>query len=447
MGSYGIASIGSSSGNGGIDVQGLVDQVLYAERAPERQWQAQQVQLNSQAAAYRDINARLLDLKTKIDALKDLSGKFNTKLAASSNTSVLIASANATAAVGNHTVVVSTLATTSSCYSAQLASSSTTFATGSFDLQVGSGTPTTITVDSTNNTLDGLAATINNLDLGVTASVITDAGGARLSLVSNSSGAPGDLTISNNTTGLTFTKAVSGTNAVLTVDGIPIESASNTVTGVIPGITLSLISAAPASQVSLSIQPDPTAAKAAINDFVTSYNAVIGAINAQFTYDATTKKAGVLAGDSSLRVVQQQLLNDVSYTITGNDGITSLYSIGLGLANDGTLTVDTVKLDDALSSNFAAVQNLFQSTAPVGFSRNASTDLANLMDSVNGPLNIALNGNTQTQTSLADQINDFEARLQTRREQLVTQFSRIDNLMRQLPLIISQINSQLSFLQ
>jgi len=87
-------------------------------------------------------------------------------------------------------------------------------------VKVGSNTAATVTVDSTNNTLGDLAATINNQEIGVRASVIQDSNGYRLALVSTTSGAPGDVTVSGNTSGLSFTKGVTGTNASLVVGGI-----------------------------------------------------------------------------------------------------------------------------------------------------------------------------------------------------------------------------------
>jgi len=446
VGSFGLSSVSASSASG-IDVVAFVEQVLYAERAPVRLLQTQQTQFNSQASALRDLTTKLLDLQTKVNALNDVSGSFNAKSATSSDPTVLTATATATAIAATHTVVVSALATTSSYYTDQLADGSTQFATGTFNIQVATGAPLTITVDDTNNTLDELATHINGLDMGVEASVITDANGARLALVSETSGAPGDLTVSGNTTGLAFTKAVAGTNASLTVDGVPIASASNTVTGVISGVTLSLVSAQVGTPVTVKIDPDTAEARAAIDDFVASYNALITALNEQFTYNPTTKKAGALSTDSSVRRLQQQLLEDINYSITDNNGFVNLATIGVHLANDGTLTVDSTELDNALGSHFGEVQNLLQSLAPAGFARNFSTDLQALAASVDGPLNLSLSGVNRTLDSLADQIRDFEVRLELRREVLTEQFSRIDALLRQLPALLSQISTQLGSLR
>ena len=107
--------------------------------------------------------------------------------------------------MGSHTIVVNNLATSSSSYySDPVANSTTPLAAGTFTIQVGSQPATTITIDATNNTLDGLAAAITNANLGVTASVVNDSNGARLAIVSNTSGAASDLTINNVSSGLSF---------------------------------------------------------------------------------------------------------------------------------------------------------------------------------------------------------------------------------------------------
>ncbi|MCH7978959.1 MAG: flagellar filament capping protein FliD [Acidobacteria bacterium] len=440
MGSVSFGSVGGSGS--GIDVLGFVNQVLFAERAPVRLLETQKVLLDAQSSALSDINTKLSDLKDAINALKDLSGKFNTKITASSDTSVLTATADASATAATHSITVSALATTSSYYSSQLADGSTTFATGSFDLQIGTGSPTTITVDATNDTLDDLATHINSLALGVTASVITDADGARLSILSDASGVPGDLTISSNTTGLTFTKAATGTNASLTVNNVPINSTSNTVSGVIAGVTLSLTDTT-ASAVTVTVQPDTTQAREAIDDFVDSYNEVITAINAQFAYDAENDSAPPLASDSSLRLVQTQILTASVYSITGNNGLVNLGSIGVSTQDDGTLLVDGSKLDGYLSTNFTDVQNLFQSQSPAGFAENFSTEIIALTDSIDGPLHLALKGVADSKSSITDQIEAFEVRLEFRRQSLIDEFSRVDVLLRSLPVILAQVQSQL----
>ncbi len=124
----------------------------------------------------------------------------------------------------------------------------------------------TINIPSTDTTLQQAASYINSGSYGVTASVVTDSQGSRLVLVSKTSGANGNLTVSSPAT--SFTSAA-GVDAQLTVDGVPVDSSTNTVTGAIPGVTLSLGSADPNTSVLISVQPDTTAASQAIQNFVT----------------------------------------------------------------------------------------------------------------------------------------------------------------------------------
>ena len=441
MGSSLINSIFSSGS--GLDVNATVDQILYAERAPERLMQSQQSLLNVQTSLLNNLNGNLATLKDKINGLKDISGAINAKSATSSQTAILTASADTSASAAVHTVTVTDLATTSTQYSNALATADTTFGTGSFSLQVGTGTPTVVTVDSSNNTFTQLVAYINGKGLGVSASIISDANGARLLLTSGTSGAPGDITISGNTTGLTMTEGVNGANASLTVDGVPVSSSSNVVSTAIPGVTLNLISSAPSTPVVVTVGSDTAKVRQAVNDFVSAYNGVISAINTQFTYEPATKTAGPLAGDSALRVVQSNLLQDAAYSITGNNGFVNLQSLGIEMENDGTLTVNDTTLSDVLGNHFNDFQNFFQGLSPTGFAYNFSTDLMGLTDSTNGPLNIDLKSIKSTQDMLAQSIQDFEDRMALRQQMLINQYSQIDALLRTFPTTMSQIEAEL----
>lgn len=434
-----------SSGTG-LDVTATVDQILYAERAPERLMQLQQSLLAAQTSVLNSINTSLVTLQDKINDLKDVSGAINAKSATSSQTGILTATADTTAVAAVHTVIVQNLATTSTAYSDPLASADTTFAAGSFNLQVGTGTATPITIDSSNNTITTLASYINGQKLGVTASVISDSNGARLLLTSQTSGTPGDITITGNTSGLALNEGVQGINASLTVDGVPISSSSNLVSTAIPGVTMNLISAAPDTPVTVTVASDTTTVRKAVDDFVSAYNSVITAINAQFAYNQTTKSAGPLAGDSSLRALQSNLLQDAAYSIDGNNGFVNLQSLGIEMQNDGTLTVNDTKLDAALGSHFTEFQSFFQGLSPTGFAHNFSTDLGTLTSTTTGPLYVDLSGIKKTQDMLTQTIQDFEDRLAIREKQLIDEYSKVDALLRTFPTTLASIEAQLGTL-
>ena len=356
--------------------------------------------------------------------------------------------------------------TTSADYSADFASGSARLPTGSFDLQVGANTAVTIPVDSADNTntLSGLASYINQQNLGVAASVVTNSSGASLALVPQSSGAAGVITISNDTTaggngmgfpsvynpasppagnGMDFTDAVDGKDAVLTVDGIPVDSAINTVTGVIPGVTLTL-SGQSSTPVTLQISPNLTPIGNDINNFVTSWNTLIQAVNSGIQYNSSTGTGGTLAGDTSVDFVQQELLSLIASSMSGNNGVVNLQSIGIEMQDDGTLSVDSTTLNNALENNFSAVQNLFQSTSGVG--QTLQTSLTSLTDPVTGPLNVDMNGISNEVTDLNSQISDFQLQLQNTQTQLLAEYNTINDTLEQLPETLAEINSQLNAL-
>src|SRR6185312_37695 len=213
-----------------FNAQQFVAQIIASEQGPEQLMQQQVTNFSTQATALSTISTQLQSLQTAVFALDDFQGALAAKVATSSNTSVATATAAAGAVTGTHSLTVANLATVSSGSSNVLADGNTTFATGTLSIQVGSGAATNITVDSTNNTLNGIASAINAANAGVTASVISDANGSRLAVVSNTTGAPGDLTITD-TSGLGLVKNVTGVNANYTLDGVSLASASNNVTG------------------------------------------------------------------------------------------------------------------------------------------------------------------------------------------------------------------------
>ncbi|HZU32541.1 MAG TPA: flagellar filament capping protein FliD [Candidatus Angelobacter sp.] len=439
-------TVSPSSSGSGIDVQGTVDQLMTVERQPETQMKNQQSTLNTQASAIGTINNALSSLQSSVQVLTDFSSQLNSRTVTSSNNSLVSATADGTALIANHQIVVNNLATTSSFFTNTLKTSSTAVGQGSFDIQVNGVKTGSITVDSTNNTLDGIAAAINKANAGVTASVITDTKGARLSILSSTSGAAGEVSIANNTTTLTFNEAIIGKDASLQVDGIDLSSASNTVKGAITGVTLNLQGADPNSTISLGVAPDASQASAAINSFVTNYNTAIQQVNAQFVYDPTTKFSQPLAGDSTLQVVQQQLYSAISYsTPDGNNGISSLASLGITVNNDGTLTVDSTKLSSALSTQNADVQNFFQ-TASTGFAQNLNKTLSSMTDPTQGALQVELTNINSNVSSLTAQIADFETRMSQRETDLINQYSQINGTLEQMPTILAQINSQLGSL-
>jgi flagellar hook-associated protein 2 len=436
----------SSGGLGaGIDVSLLVQAAMANQQAELQVMQNEQTAITNQQSALNSFNSDLQALQTAAFALTDPVSSLTQMAATTSDPTVLSASAVTGASNGSYAVVVNNLATTSSYYSSAEPTSSTTIGTGTLTIKVGTNTAVPITVDNTNNTLSGLASAINNANIGVTASVITDASGARLAIVSNTSGAPGDLTVTA-TSGLpAMTKAVTGTNASITLNNIPISSTTNTVSSAINGVTLNLASANPNETVTLNVGPDTTSAETAVNNFVSAYNQVVSDLNTQYTVDSSGN-AGPLASDSTLSLAQSQILASASFSMTGNGGINSLADLGISFNNDGTLSVDAGTLNSALSSNFASVQSFFQSINAGSFGANLSQNLSTLADPVTGAIAQDLTGMQQTQTGLAQQISDFQSQLSETQQSLTQQYDQVDTTLQELPLLLQQVNQQLASL-
>jgi flagellar hook-associated protein 2 len=435
-----LSALGSSSS--GINVTSAVAAAMSALSAPEQQWQAQQSTLQTQTTALNQIETDVNALQTSLTALQSPTGALASMTATSSDTSVLNASASAGATAGSHVVIVNNIASTASSYSNLVASSSTALPTGSFTIQVGSGTPTTISIGGSVDTLDQLASSINGQNLGVTASVVNDSSGSRLAIVSNDSGAANGFTISA-ASGLTFTQASAGQDASLTVDGIPIDSASNTVTGAINGLTLNLTGSSPGGQVTVSVQPDSASIETAIATFVGAYNTAIGDVNTQYTVNASNQE-GPLAGDSSIQMLQNALLSAGSYSGGGN-GVSTLADLGITMNKDGTLTLDTSTLDNAVQNNFSAVQSFMQGTASNGFAATLNNQLSTLTDAADGAFTLDLQSISSENSDLQDQINTFKTYLNTQQTLLTAEYNQADIALQEIPQQEAQINAELGY--
>jgi flagellar hook-associated protein 2 len=436
-------NIGSLTSGSGIDVQGTVDQLMSLQRAPLTQMQRQQTNLASETLALTDIQTKLQSLENVVQSLGDYTGSLAARSAMSSQSSAISATATSAAVISQHQISVDHMASRSSWYSKPL-SASTSLSAGSFTLQLGSKPTVTVNV-STSDSLQTVAHNINAKNAGITANVISDANGSRLTLISNDTGTSNEIAVSADSVGLGFQESSVARNASLTVDGVQIDSASNTISTVIPGVTLSLTGST-IGTATLTVAADSSQAEQAVNSFVSSYNSAIRAISAQFTYDPTSKTAGPLSGDSSLRTIQETLLGSLSYSMSNNNGIASLVSLGVNMQDDGTLSVDSGKLESALASNYSAVQNFFQSTTPQGFSQILNTTLKGMLDSSSGAVTVDLKGITDTNTSLQNQIDDMNVRLDTEEQSLLLQFEQVDALLRSYPTTMDQISAVLASL-
>jgi len=442
MGTVGI-SFGSPTSGNGFDVSSTVSQIVANLQAVETPWKTKLSSLESQDTVLSTLGTDLSTLATDLENLTDFQGVLAGKEGSSSNTDVLaLTSASTTASAGTHSVLVTQLAQTSAAASDVVANASDTLS-GSITVQVGTGTAQTIDIDSSNPTLAGLAAAINAAGIGVTASIISDTSGSRLSLVSGTSGETGQLTVtssltdtSNSDASVGLSTIVDGQNAELTVDGISITSASNTITTAISGVTFQLLSKSDTA-VQVVITNDTSSVESAISTFVSDYNTLMKAVNAQEGNDSSGN-AEPLYGSTVLAQIQEQLLS----AITGQEGsgsVTSLYQLGITPNTDGTLSLNTDTLDSILNSNYTDVISFFQDTG--SFGADFTDTLGNLgNDHTYGAIYLALKENSSQESDLNDSISNEDALISTKESLLTTELTQANEILQEIPSQIQYVD-------
>jgi flagellar hook-associated protein 2 len=452
----------------GINVSSLVQQIIARQSGQLSVWQGQLSTFATQDGLLAGINNNLTNLQTAVAALADPTGALTTQAAISSASSVLTATAQSTAVSSTHQIVVNGLATTGTIYTNSVAAGADTSflssgqTTGDIQLQVGGGSGTIRDIAITqgsNDTLTTLASYINTQSTanswGVTATVVNDATGSRLAIQSQNSGSSGALAINNpstTNTSLVFQTPSGGTNASITIDGVPFSSATNTVTGAIQGVTLSLVGQSPSAlnPVQLTVGPDTTQISNAVSNFVSAYNTVISTINTQYVVDPTGSiPAPPLEGDISLRSLQSSLLTDAGFAIGGNSGLVNLASMGINMNNDGTLTIGSTPAPNSqtfaqiLAANPSAVQNFFQNASATGFANNFNADLTNLTSPTQGPLSVELTQNQTEQADLNAAVTNFETQIAAQTTQLTAQYNAVNAALQAYPLLLQEITQTL----
>jgi len=551
MGTVGL-SFGSPTSGAGFDVSTTVSEIVSNLQNVETPWKSQLTTLESQDTAISSLGTLFSNLSNDISSLTDLQGILAQKTGSSSNTNVLeLTAASSSAIAGTHSVTVNSLAQTSSGYLNEIANASDTLS-GSMTLKVGSGAAQTIMLDSADDTLSGLAKAINSSSVGITASVLTDASGSRLSLVSGVSGAGGDITVSNNSiaaaasntlsalvtagsgstastallsavassseqlnstgslnvtvgsgsqqsitmsavsaaeggttltdlenyintppagtsfgfgasivnnsdgtvslqltsgtpgstgtlavsssisdpkTSLAYNATVTGANASLSVDGVSLTSASNTVANLIPGVTFQLL--APSSTpVQVVIGNDNAEVESTVNQFVSDYNSAISALNTQEGV-TSSGTAEPLFGSPTLSLLQQQLLSGLNLqspngyldavsaagtTLSGSmtiaaGGSSKTIVIGAAPASPAANTIYTgsgsdantlVGLAAAINTPPTSLTYADTGMSASNFDTGAVGAVANVGDSLSGSMSITVGGGTEQSISMSD---------------------------------------------
>jgi flagellar hook-associated protein 2 len=460
-----MATISSLGVGSGLDSEGIISALLSVERRPITLLTEQTTEIKTQLSSVGKMQSLVAAMRDKAGAISGVSLWGQTTVTSSDSTAVGGFTVNG-ATPGRYSVTVSQLASSQTVtMGSAVASSSSTIGDGTLQIELGSwsgttftgsGSPVTVTIGSDETSLSAIRDKINNAGAGVTATIINDANGARLSIRSDETGEENGFKITateniddnDPNTGLSvlgYDAAVVGTpmtlnqaalNAMAEVNGIDVESATNTLDGVGDGLTVTLTNTT-ASPVELVVASDNEAVKTAIDEFVKAFNELATYIKDQTKYNESTKSGGPLQGDRTTIGLQWQLRGVINQGSSASSTWSRLSEIGITMKQDGTLTTSTSDLEEALK-NPEELRKLLATdgtdTAGSGF-LDRFKDLGNAVLGEDGSLmtlqeslEMRVERNDDRQDQMEDRLTRTEARIRAQYEALDTSMAKLNAL-------------------
>jgi flagellar hook-associated protein 2 len=474
-----ITSTGLGSG---LNIESLVSKLMSVESQPITLLQTKSASYQTKLSSWGQVSANLSSLQVAADALRDRSA-FSAYTANIEDASVASVSASPKSSPGVYSLEVSQLADvqkikSSGGYaspSSQFTSSLTTEnPTANLVLEIGETATTTvgqttsttftpdstktktITIDSTNNTLEGVRNAINNAKIGMTASLVNDGGSTpyRLVITGTDPGSDSSFKISGLSdfsfdpatgSGVGTTQIQAATDAKLSLDGINITKHSNTVTDAIDGTTLKLTKTNVGSPTKVSVAPDAAAVETKVTAFVTAYNNLASVIKQQTSYDPATKTSGTLNGDMSAPSIMNQLRSILTSAV-GKGSLSKLSDVGIAFQKDGSLKLDTGKFDAALTDPTKDVAEIFvKGTTTEGIASQISQRVQSMLSpeglvtAHTASINKAIDNTTKQIDVLNTRMTAIEARYRA-------QFTAMDKTVASLNSTSSYLSQQLNSL-
>jgi flagellar hook-associated protein 2 len=464
----------SSAGIGsGLDVNGIVNALVNVERQPIQQLQTQAGTLSTKLSSFGKLQSYVSAVRDAARALTDAS-TWSQTVGSSSDPAVGVTT-DASTLAGNHRIEVQSVAAAQSLATATtFADAGSTLGQGTLHIELGTWSGSAfapksgaaavdVTIGAGEDTLEGVRDKINAAGAGVVASILTDSSGARLVLRSRETGAANGFRVGVAETapaGLAalaydasggagaMTLAQAAGDAKATIDNLPVVSASNTLAGVIDGLTLTLTKTTTAP-VDVAARPDTDAMKKAVSAFVSAYNDMAKYLNEQTKYDAASKTAGTLQGDSTALAVRSQMRALLGTTSGASSVFGRLADIGFDVQTDGTIQLKGTRLDNALA-NIPELKKLFANSDSVTPANNGVLaqlrDLADSFLGVDGSLSTRSSGlqaridaNKDQQARLEDRVSAFETRVRA-------QYTALDQQMGQMSGLSSYLTQQMTLL-
>lgn len=406
----------------GLDTETIISQLVAAASVPKTVLENKQAGLEKRKDAYTELSSRLTDLQTALTNL-DTETEFRSVTGSSTNEDVATATVDGDGVIGTYNLVVSSLAESDMFVSQDTfaeADDSVTTTSGTYSITY-AGTQTDVSV-SAGTSLEDLVKAINDQVDGVTAYLMDTGSGLKLVVSGNDTGAANTVSISSSLTSLTsYDHASTATDAALTINGVPISSADNTINGVVQGATFDLVDVG-ATKVKIGADTDKMVEK--LTAFVTAYNSIITYVGSQSILDTTNNLKGPFVGETVTSRLTSSMKSTVASTYSASTVISALSQIGFETLQTGKLQINSSDLKDALNNNLDDVTALFTDSA--GFNTALQDVLDRYIDSVDGTVTNRIDALGNSIDDIDTDISNFEDRMTAYEDRLRKGFTAME---------------------
>jgi flagellar hook-associated protein 2 len=407
----------------GLDTESIISQLVAAASVPKVVMKAEQSELQDRKDAYTELASRVSDLQTALTNI-DTATEFRSVAGTSSNTSVANVSVEGDGVIGTYKLVVDHLADSDMYVSKDVFSASTdsvSSTSGTYSVTYG-GTTTNVSVDA-GTSLDALVKAINDQVSGVTAYTMDTGSGLKLVVAGNDTGASNTVGLSSDLTNLQsgYDQASTATDAGLTINGVPITSADNTVNGVVQGVTFDLVDAGSST---VKVGADTSAMVTKLQDFVDAYNKIITYVGSESILDTSLKTKGPFVGETVTSRLTSSMKSTVASTYSASSVVTALSQIGFSTQQTGKLSLDSSTLTKALQNNLDDVTAIF--TDSTGFNTSMQDVLDRYNDSTDGTITKRIESLGDSIDTVGTNISKFDDRMTAYEARLRKSFTAME---------------------
>ena len=451
-----MPSIVSSGIGSGLDIAGIVQQLVAAEGQPvESRLGQQEFRAQAKLSAFGSLKSALASMRDNLEVMQSLD-QFLSRKATSGNEGKFTVSAGTSALPASYSLEVVQTAQAQKLTSGAFLDSDAVVGTGTLTVAVGASTMD-LDITAGNNTLAGVRDAINTAsdNPGVSATIVNADSGSYLIMTADDTGAANSITVTQ--TGgdgglsaleydpanslFSLTESIAPQDALIRIDGLDVMNDSNTFVGAVEGVTITVLASTGGATESLTVANDEDAARELINKFVDSYNELITTVDSLTAYNADSEQGAPLLGDSTIRGIRDQIRREMSVAVQDIDANFSMLSdVGIELQLDGKLSVNDDQLSNVLADDFVKFGQLFSTTDGFATRLFGLTDgfleADGIIESRTQGLTAQIEGITDDREALNDRLASLETRL-------LRQFNALDSLLAQLSSTSNFLSQQL----